>query len=407
MSDDLFVPARRAVLKLAQDVRRERLRYLEPGRIPLGLVTVIGGYGGLGKSQYSLLVAAKLTRGEYCEPAAVVIATAEDSPSTTVVPRLEALQADLGFVGFVSIQCDDRIEDGITIPDDLDTLYTAMEQVGAKLLIVDPLVAHLPGQIDSHKDQSVRRALAPLYRLAQELDCAVLALIHFNKAHGLQPLQRLSGSGAFGNAARSVLLLDRDPDDPDGEQGRRRVLAHVKSNDGPEMPSLLYEIAPILLPATGVDPEVETSRLELIGESPHDGRALLASASTSDEERTALDNAVEFLLGELGNDGQRYLVEDLFKAARRNGISDRTLQRARKAIGAQTEKAGFGRGWEWWLPEGAKQTAETAWLREGAVHAVTAPSGVVAPSNGHVDENFDPLEAARLFDAEFPPKGAS
>jgi AAA domain len=298
------VPERRAVALSASSTRRERLSYLEPGRIPLGLVTVIGGYAGLGKSQYTCLLAANLSRGDYGEPAAALIATAEDSPSTTVRPRLEAVQADLELVHFVVIQSDDGLTDGIEIPGDLDSVADEMRRLSARLLIVDPLVAHLPTEIDSHKDQSVRRALAPLYRLAQELDCAVVVCIHLNKAQGMQPLQRLSGSGAFGAAARSVLLLDRDPDDPDGEQGRRRVLAHVKSNDGPEMPSLLYEIEPIVLPAGAEQPEVDTSRLALLGESPHSGRALLASAAASEEERFAKDEAEEFLRGEL-EDGDR------------------------------------------------------------------------------------------------------
>jgi hypothetical protein len=129
---------------------------------------------------------------------------------------------------------------------------------------------------------------------------------------------RLGGSGAFGNAARSVLLLDRDPDDPDGEEGNQRVLAHIKCNVAPLAPSLVYAVKPIILPATDSDPEVETSRLELIGESPHNGRELLATASG--EERLALDEAAEFLRAEL-EDGARHPAEDLFKAAGKVGIN--------------------------------------------------------------------------------------
>ena len=376
------MPVRQAVAVPAAAIRRQKLNYLEPGRIPFGLVTVIGGYGGLGKSQYTCLLAANVSRGAYGAPAATMIATAEDSPSTTVVPRLEAVQANLDLVHFITIQSDDGLTDGITIPDDLDTVGGEMQRVGARLLVIDPLVAHLPSEIDSHKDQSVRRALAPLYRLAQELDCAVVAAIHLNKAQGMQPLQRLSGSGAFGNAARSVLLLDRDPDDRDGEHGRRRVLAHVKSNDGPEMPSLLYEIEPILLPATADEPEVTTSRLVSRGESPHSGRALLASGSSSDEERSALDEAVEFLQAEL-DDGARHPAEELFMVAGRIGINNRTLRRARTKIGAETAKAGFGGGWEWWLPKGTSETCEPASLHEEAGPLV------LSPSNGSSQQPLD------------------
>jgi RecA-family ATPase len=97
-------------------------------------------------------------------------------------PRLEAVGANLEHVSFVNIQTDEGLEDGITIPDDIDVLNELVAEVGANLLIVDPLVAHLPGGIDSHKDQSVRRALAPLYRLAEAQGCAVVALMHLNKA---------------------------------------------------------------------------------------------------------------------------------------------------------------------------------------------------------------------------------
>ena len=68
--------------------------------------------------------------------------------STTVRPRLEAVGADLNRVAFVSIQTDDGLEDGLTIPDDMDVLHELVTQVGANLLVVDPLVAHLPGLCD-------------------------------------------------------------------------------------------------------------------------------------------------------------------------------------------------------------------------------------------------------------------
>lgn len=362
------VPQRRAVATWAADIQREQVEWLSPGRVPLRMVTVLAGVGGLGKSQWTALLAAE-------NPGVTLIATAEDSPSTTVEPRLAAVQADRERVAFVSIQSDDGFEDGITIPDDIDVLTELVAETGASLLVVDPLVAHLPGGIDSHKDQSVRRALAPLYRLAETRGCAVVAVMHLNKATGLAPLARLGGSSAFGNFARSVLLLDRDPDDPDGEEGNQRVLAHVKCNVAALAPSLLYKVAPILLPAEGSQPKVETSRLEFLGESEHNGRSLLALAS--EDERSAGEEAVEFLQAELA-DGQRYPAGDILKAARQLGIADRTLQRARKKLDVRTEKAGFGRGWEWWLPKAPSLPGEPAFLHEGDSPQVLAPSDETA-----------------------------
>jgi hypothetical protein len=146
-----------------------------------------------------------------------------------------------------------------------------------------------------------------------------------------------------------VLLLDRDPDDEDN--GHRRVLAHIKCNVGPEMPSLLYEIEPIVLPEKDGEPQVETSRLKLLGESEHDGQALLALPSG--EERSQLEEAIEFLQVELDGGG-RYPASDILRAARQVGLSEPTIRRARKKLGVETSKEGFEGHWEWSLPKASE-----------------------------------------------------
>lgn len=256
---------RKLVVTTASQVQRESVRWLDDGRVPMGLVTILAGTGGLGKSQWTCLIAGKLSIGEFGEPGHTLIATAEDSPETTVVPRLEAVQANLDYIHFLHIQTKEGDEDGIRIPDDLDQVEEMMRILGVRLLVIDPLVAHLPMQIDSHKDQSVRRALAPLYRLAKENEAAVIALMHLNKAEGVSRINRISGSTGFRNAARSVLFLENDPDDPLGEEGNRRVLIHNKCNVGPKQPPLLYEVRPIALEPIGLAPMVETSRLVELG----------------------------------------------------------------------------------------------------------------------------------------------
>ena len=243
------------------------------------------------------------------------------------------------------LRTEEGVEDGIAIPDDVAQLEELIIETAATLVVVDPLVAHLPGSIDSFKDQSVRRALAPLHRLAEAQGCAVVTLIHLNKATGLAPLARLSGSSAFGNAARSVLLLDRDPDDD--ENGPRRVLALVKSNVGPEMPSLLYEIEPMVLPEREGQARVETARLVLIGVSDHDGASLLSI--NSGEARSAIDEACDFLRAELDEGCDR--ADEILRRGRRLGHSEPTLRRARKKLGIETSKEGFEGHWKWCLPK--------------------------------------------------------
>jgi hypothetical protein len=385
---------RRVVTTPFSQISRKRVEWLDPGRVPVGLVTVIAGFGGLGKSQWMIQLCARLSRGELGDPGVSLIATAEDDEETTVRPRLEAAGANLDLIHSIVVHMDDGLEDGLSLPDDLSEVEARVEMLGARLLCIDPFVSFLPGHIDSHRDQSVRRALAPLYRLARTNHCAVVASIHLNKTHGLKPLQRLSGSGGFGNAARSVLLLDHDPDDPAGEDGNRRVLAHIKCNIGPVAPSLLYQVQPILLPRVDEMPEMETSRLAVVGESIYNGDSLL----TGEAEREALNEAEEFLV-DLLSDGARHAASDIFREAAGLHISPDRLKRARRKIGGETAKAGFGRGWEWWIPVAKKEAlAGRATSSHSSTPFVEGTEGSSAPFLFHTksgeesEENTLPRE---------------
>jgi hypothetical protein len=65
---------------------------------------------------------------------------------------------------------------------------------------------------------------------------------------------------------------------------------------------------------------------------------------------------VEFLRDHLA-DGSRHPAADIFKEAAKLRIADHKLKRARKKLGVKTEKAGFGRGWEWWIPLAVEEDA--------------------------------------------------
>jgi hypothetical protein len=101
-------------------------------------------------------------------------------------------------------------------------------------------------------------------------------------------------------------------------------------------------------------PMVETSRLELLGESEHNGTALLSVGN--EEERSAIEEAVEFLRDFLA-DGTRQRTGDIYKQANSLRISDSTLKRAARKLGVRKTKADFHGGWEWWLDEEAKPDA--------------------------------------------------
>jgi hypothetical protein len=71
-------------------------------------LVVLLDHGGLGKSQWTLALAGRVTRGELGDPAPVLIATSEDSIAATVKPRLEAVQADPNLYAFIKVQTERR-----------------------------------------------------------------------------------------------------------------------------------------------------------------------------------------------------------------------------------------------------------------------------------------------------------
>ncbi len=338
------------VLVRMADVVPERVEWLWEARIPRGKVTALDGDPGLGKSQTMTSVCARVTTGapmpdgsRGVPPADVVICSAEDGIADTIVPRLLAAGADLERVYTLTI-ADEAGERTIAIPDDLAHLEDAVVARSAALVVIDPLMAHLPSTVNSYRDQDVRRALAPLAALAERTGCAMVVIRHLNKMAGGNPLYRGGGSIGIIGAARSGLLAASDPDD---ETGTRRVLAVMKSNLAPIAPALSYTIESVTVESPAGP--IATSRVAWGEVTEHTAAQLLAVPANADD-RSALHDG-EDVLTEILADGPMP-ARDVQAAARQAGISERTLDRAKAALHVVSKREGFGAGSRvlWRLP---------------------------------------------------------
>ncbi len=245
--------------------------------------------------------------------------------------------------------------------------------------------ADLPGDLDSHRDVSVRAALAPLARLAQQHDVAILAVAHLTKGSRDTPALRAQGSVAFTAAVRTQLLLGRDPQE--GESSPIRHVVVVKSNIGPE--------------GLGLKFTVEGGRFEWLGASTVTGRELAARHGDPEgAESGALAEAVDVLAAVLAD--APVSATEARRECREAGISDRTTDRAKAALGVKAVKAGLRGGWVWRLPDppqdaevrqdepkGAKQTH---WRSSGDVGTLREPEPIPADPDGAMD----PLPLAAL-----------
>jgi len=324
------------------DVRPETVRWLWPGRIALGKLTLLCGDPGLGKSFVTLDLAARVSSGK-CWPdlplvpnpvGGVVLLSAEDDLADTIRPRLDAAGADPSRV--VALQAVRRMqpgggarEDYFDLTEDLPALEAAIRATtDCRLVVIDPLTAYL-GKTDSHKNAEVRAVLARLFDLAARHKAAVLAVTHLNKAGGLPAVYRAMGSLAFVAAARAVWAVVRDEED---QTGRRRMFLPIKNNINADGSGLAYALEPV---GDAARVAWETEPVNIRADEALGGGRTAA----------VRDDARRFVIETLKAHGGDMLSDELSEAAEAEGISPRTLRRAKDAVAENYKEKGRGGRW--------------------------------------------------------------
>jgi putative DNA primase/helicase len=324
----------------------EPVRWLWNGYLPAGMLTILGGAPGCGKTTIALSLAATITRGgtwpdgTRCkQPGDVLVWSGEDGHSV-IAARLKAAGADMERVHFI---------DGITGSEgeafdpgrDMDLLEKTAEALPApRMLILDPIVSAVAG--DSHKGAEVRRSLQPVVTLAQRLGCAVLGITHFSKGtSGRDPVERVTGSIAFAALARLVLVAAKVKPGDDGDE--RRVLLRAKSNIGADDGGFAYA-----LERAEVAPDVEGQYVRWLEVLTGSARELLADAEADGaEDGEGAGDAAAWLRNLLAQGP--VAVCDVKRFADEAGYSWRTMQRAMRKAGAESRRSGFGKAAEWFL----------------------------------------------------------
>ena len=308
------------------DIQPEEVQWLWYPYIPLGKLTVIQGDPGEGKTTFVLAMIAALTKGEALpereplDPVNILYQTAEDGLADTIRPRLDDLGADCSRVLVI-----DESKRELSLSD--ERIRQAMEETGAKLLVLDPLQAYLGAEVDMHRANEVRPILKRLGAVAEQMGCAVILIRHLNKMQGQKSGHRGMGSVDFQAAARSVLLVGRTKEDP-----QLRIVVPDKSSLAPEGESIAFAL----------DPE---QGFQWKGYCAYNAEELLGGSTKQVQTKTM--QAEETLRNLLDKPAP---AEEILRRITAAGISERTLMTAKKNLGVLSEKRGAQ--WFWRLPGG-------------------------------------------------------
>lgn len=350
----------RLLVVRGSNIRIRPIDWLWNGYLAQGKLHILAGAPGTGKTTIAGALAAILTSGTrwpdgtVADVGDVAVWSGEDDPEDTLAPRFIAAGADMQRIHFISAVNTDAGKRSFDPATDMASLKSYIQQnPHIKLLIVDPVVSAVAG--DSHKNTEVRRNLQPLVDLGQECQCAILGISHFSKGTGgKDPVERVTGSIAFGALARIVLATAKVEDDslPEGT----RLFARAKSNIGSDTGGWYYRMNTITLKQ---DPDILTTEILWGDQVEGSARELLASADAMDENGgSALEEAKQFLESELALEAVP--AKKIMTLARQNGISDRTLKRAKSTLKIKSKKSGLDVGWCWHLPEPPPKDAKKA-----------------------------------------------
>lgn len=322
-----------------QEITERRLKWLWPHRFPRGKFSLILGDPGVSKSVLLLHIAALISRGlpfpdgAHAPRGTTVVLSAEDSPEDTVKPRLRASGADCSrIIWFPPTVTEDvpgqRRSRTFSLERDLERLETTIVEHSAVAVIFDPISSFM-GRVDGDSETQVRGALTPLIATAARTGVAVLAIRHWRKAEG-PAIYRALGSLGFVAAARVAYGVAPDP-----QNSSRLIFGQFKSNLGPSLPPLAYELE-------GFEDTVRIkwANCDLKSVPPD-----LFTGFDPGEHRTAREEAIRWLQAQM--QGKAISASALKKRADRDGISWRTLNRVKDEQGIRSQQEGRPKRWKW------------------------------------------------------------
>jgi hypothetical protein len=318
-----------AVVRMLSEVEAKKVDWLKEPYIPKGMLTMLTGDPGVGKSFIALGITADVAR----RGGKTVYLTIENSAAYTLRPRFDALKGDASKLILLEGISAQGITRSVTLRD-IEVLDKTLGEHKPELVVIDPIQSYLGAGVDAHRSNETRPILDGLAKLAEKHHVAVLILRHASKNGSGRAIYRGLGSIDFTGAVRCELFAGETLE-------KQRAVCHIKSNIGPIGPAQGYEITPA----------DEQGRVWSAGYFRWTGDTQIEVADLTEPEETnggasAGAEAEKFLRDMLGEGPKP--AKGVLREARDAGIAERTLERAKSKLRVDSRKG--ANGWEWVLP---------------------------------------------------------
>ncbi len=318
------------------EVKEKEAQWLIPDFIPKGVITVVAGDGGVGKTFFWCDLVASVSSGTYTffenenysviekkEPQKVMYFSSEDDMQVTLKKRLRLSGANMGNIITIPIG-DERFQEIQYNSKFLNDLIAYHKPV---LVVFDPLQGFIPNNVNMGYRNQMRNVLKPLNGYGEKYGVTTVIVCHTNKKSDTSARGRVSDSSDIWDIARSVFIIGHTGSDD------IRYLSHEKCNYGPLQDTTLFSIGDGIL----------TNR----GTTKKKDRDFMSKKSYERKGKGAKDEAKEFILDQLKEQGGSMENKELLEYAQACGYSKGTLERAKADLKKEKniviEVNGFGK----------------------------------------------------------------
>ena len=381
-------------------------KWLVREHLPLGMVSVLVGDEGIGKSLWWVLIAAHITTGKALpdlglparEPRDVLLVITEDSWTGEVRTRLEVAGADLAHV--IVIAEDEDGSGSPVFPRDMHLVTAAARDKDVALVVVDAWLDTVRANTQVKDPQQARAALHPWREAATVTGACVLLLAHSNRADVGNLRDRVGATGALRQKARVLLYAAQPPDRPG-----IMFMGPDKANSSRKGHAVAYQIRVIQVRPVTDDDDGTIGTLVVEGptETTMEGHYAAWRAEAYRQAHPKADDQVWPWLsgyfaehGEDSEHGRQVVAGKAKDAARVAGHNPQRLAPLVREHGGQVVPAGAGKPWIYRMPPlvgpHLQSTTNTTHTENTEQPTSQTSQTSQSPEHGKSETNTDPDE---------------